>query len=120
MNNQKSLNIAITGQDEKGKELVGTLIQRTLVDHGFTNVAMVNTVGEPTVASSFESIYDAVQASNPGLFNEPVRIWGSVPDQEAEGDMPTVAVNSPPDDADQQFVSDAIEADAATEAAETV
>lgn len=117
MNMNKSLNIAITGQNEKGKELVGTLIQKTLSEHGFTNVAMVNTVGEPTVSSSFESIFDAVQASNPGLFAEPVRIWGSAPEIDVDGEAETAAVNSPVVEADSEFISDAIEADVAMEEA---
>jgi hypothetical protein len=114
------ISIVITGQDEKGRDLVGSLMHKTLTEHGFTNVAVVNNIGEPTIAGDFESIYDIVHASNPGLFNEPIRIWGSVPESENEGEaLDVVAVNSPLIENDQQFVSDAIEADVAMEEAST-
>ena len=112
---KNSLNVVITGDDEKGKDLVSAIVSKSLAEHGFTNVTHVNAVGEPSVGVPFQTIFDAVRAGNPGLFAAPVRIWTSNGiGSDADNEETVGALNGVPVE-DQQFIEDAIEADVATE-----
>ena len=115
---KNSLNVVITGDNEKGKELVSAIVSKSLAEHGFTNVTHVNSVGEPSPTVPFKSIFDAIHAANPGLFAEPVRIWTSngIP-VEQETEESEGALNGIPLVEDNQFLNDAIEAEVATEEA---
>jgi hypothetical protein len=111
------LSVHIGGNNEAGKDLVAAIVQKSLSENGFVNVTLVNSVGEPTInTQAVSTIFDAVKAADPALFNEPVRIWTSSPNV----DMPEEisiddlgATNGIPLDVDTQFMNDAIEADAA-------
>lgn len=107
---KNNINVVITGENEQSKELVGAIIKEALDSNGFNNVTAVNSVGEPTVTPKSSSLFDAIQAVNPNLFHEPVRIWTNGYAAEVSSDEAVSAVETTPID-DPQFVNDAVEAE---------
>lgn len=70
-----NINITVSGSDNEGKDLVANIISRALNQESFSNVALVNTIGEPMAASDVPSVMDQIKDRNPEFFDTPVRIW---------------------------------------------
>lgn len=70
-----NINITVSGSDNEGKDLVANIISRALNEQQFSNVALVNAIGEPMASSNVPSVMDQVKSLNPEFFDTPVRIW---------------------------------------------
>jgi hypothetical protein len=70
-----TINITVSGSDTIGNDLVTNIIDRALKKEDFTNVALVNTIGEPMVTSDVPSLMDQIVQKNPEYFATPIRIW---------------------------------------------
>jgi hypothetical protein len=69
------MQITTTGGTPQQRELVTNVMARGLVEHGFSNVALVNTVGEPMVGSNVPSLMEVVRETDPSFLQAPIRIW---------------------------------------------
>ena len=83
MNNNSNINITITGDDMAKKDAVSNIVNNALVSQGFTNVALVNTVGEPMAGSDVPSMLDVLKQREPEFFATPIKIWADSPIGEA-------------------------------------
>lgn len=70
----ENLNITIAGRTVPERELVSNVVTRALVNEGFSNVALINTLGEPMVGSNVPSLMDVMKRDYPALLDAPVRI----------------------------------------------
>ena len=50
----ETINVSITGADTQERELMSNVITNALVKEGYSNVALVNTIGEPMVGSDVQ------------------------------------------------------------------
>lgn len=89
------MQITATGGTPDQRELVTNVMARGLVEHGFSNVALVNTMGEPMVGSHIPSLMDEIRAINPEFMQTPIQIWSvdtvdplDVPSQEDTAQNP--------------------------------
>jgi len=73
-----NINVSITGGDNAERELMSNVITNALVAEGYSNVALVNTVGEPMVGSNVQSLADVLRKSHPEFLERQVRVW-SIP-----------------------------------------
>lgn len=69
-----NMNITVTGGEEQQREAVSNIITRSLVDEGFSNVALVNTRGEPMVGSHVPSLLETIRTNNPEFLQTPVYV----------------------------------------------
>ena len=76
----KQIDVVVTGDNEDGVQLVTGVVNKALLDNGFTNVGVMSpTTGEPTLVPDTPSLADIVRRTNPGLFHQPVTVTGLVP-----------------------------------------
>lgn len=73
-----NINVSITGADVQERELMSNVITNALVKEGYSNVALVNTVGEPMVGSDVQSLADVLRKNHPNFLERQVRVW-SIP-----------------------------------------
>lgn len=83
----KNINVSITGATPEQRELVSNVITNSLVAEGYSNVALVNTVGEPMVGSDVPSLKDVLQKHHPEFLATPIRVW-SIPVVDEPADIP--------------------------------
>ncbi len=81
--NSNSIHINISGKDSDMKDAVASIINESLVKEGFTNTAIVNTVGEPMAGSHVPSVLDTLKNRDPQFFQTPIQIWADSPVAEA-------------------------------------
>jgi hypothetical protein len=74
----QAINVSITGADTAERELMSNVITNALVKEGYSNVALVNTVGEPMVGSDVQSLADVLRKNHPEFLDRTVRVW-SIP-----------------------------------------
>jgi hypothetical protein len=79
----KNINVSITGADTAERELMSNVITKALVTEGYSNVALVNTVGEPMVGSDVQSLADVLRRNHPDFLERTVRVW-SIPVADGE------------------------------------
>lgn len=76
----KQTDVVVTGDDQDGVQLVTGVINKALLDNGFTNVGVMSpTTGEPTLVPDVPSLGDLVRATKPHFFHQPVTVTGLVP-----------------------------------------
>jgi len=69
--------VIVNGEDSDGVELITGVINKALLDNGFTNVGVMSpTTGEPTLVPDVPSLMDVVRATKPHLFHQPVTVTG--------------------------------------------
>jgi hypothetical protein len=78
-----TININISGADAEKKDVVANIINQSLVKEGFTNTAIVNSVGEPMAGSNVPSVLDALKSREPEFFATPIKVWADSPVAEA-------------------------------------
>ena len=70
--------VSISSNSLLGQKLLGEVVQKALVDNGFTNVTVVkNTLGRPSQVKSDDatpSVLDAIMERNPSFFASHVRV----------------------------------------------
>ncbi len=75
----KDFDVVVTGSDSDGVQLITGVVNKALLDNGFTNVGVMSGItGEPTLVPDVPSLMDIVRHTNPGLFHQPVKIAGVV------------------------------------------
>lgn len=74
-----SINITVVGDDNDKKDAVSNIISGALTAQGFTNVALVNTNGEPMAASHVPSILETLAAREPEFFGTKIDIYARGP-----------------------------------------
>lgn len=79
----QSINVSITGADTQERELMSNVITNALVKEGYSNVALVNTIGEPMVGSDVQSLADVLRRNHPEFLDRHVRVW-SIPVKDIE------------------------------------
>lgn len=89
------MQITATGGTADQRELVTNVMARGLVEHGFSNVALVNTVGEPMVGSHIPSLMDEIRSVNPAFMQTPIQIWSV--DTVDPLEIPEVEIGEPQD-----------------------
>ncbi|MNU19560.1 hypothetical protein D3C71_77890 [compost metagenome] len=76
----KQTDVVVTGDDQDGVQLVTGVINKALLDNGFTNVGVMSpTTGEPTLVPDVPSLGDLVRATKPHLFHQPITVTGLAP-----------------------------------------
>ena len=83
MTANNNIHITVTGEDKAKKDAVSNIVNNALVHHGFTNVALVNTHGEPMAGTDVPSILDLLAEKEPAFFGTPIKIWADSPVGEA-------------------------------------
>lgn len=79
----QNINVSITGAGTQERELMSNVITKALVEQGYSNVALVNTVGEPMIGSDVQSLADVLRRNHPDFLERAVRVW-SIPVQDIE------------------------------------
>ena len=85
-----NINVSITGGGTEERELMSNIITNALVKEGYSNVALVNTVGEPMVGSDVQSLADVLRKNHPDFLDRNVRVW-SIPVLNENEPVPSVA-----------------------------
>lgn len=75
-----NINISVTGGEEKGREIVTSVLTNALVSQGFTNVAQISPNGEPIVGTDVPSAMDVMRSVNPNFLNTKIQVIG-IPSQ---------------------------------------
>lgn len=74
-----AINITIVGDDNDKKDAVSNIISNALQGEGFTNVALVNSHGEPMAATNVESVLEVLAKREPEIFHTKIDIWARGP-----------------------------------------
>ncbi len=88
-----SINITVVGDDNDKKDAVSNIISSALTGQGFTNVALVNSHGEPMAASHVPSVLETLAAREPEFFGTKIDIWARGPMEKASAEEATVIVD---------------------------
>ncbi len=83
MSINNNVQITVTGQDKEKKDAVSNIVNNALIGHGFTNVALVNSHGEPMAGTDVPSMLDVLAKREPAFFETPIKIWADSPVAEA-------------------------------------
>ncbi len=81
--NQGNINISVTGGEEKGREIVTSVLANALVSQGFTNVAQISHNGEPIVGTDVPTALDSMRSVNPNFLETKIQVIG-IPSQDIE------------------------------------
>lgn len=71
--NPRSLEIQIIGAVDSGKTTISALIQKTLAEHGFTNVSIV-AQGDVPCDNSLEQLLEQNRALDLPVLNTPIKL----------------------------------------------
>lgn len=83
MSVNNNIQITVSGQDKEKKDAVSNIVNNALIGHGFTNVALVNSHGEPMAGTDVPSVLDVLSKREPEFFSTPIKIWADSPVAEA-------------------------------------
>lgn len=71
---ENGITIEISGDENSGKTLVGSICHKALTKAGFANVSMTNQQGELMEPYEVRTVLDAVLLKSPELLNTPIGI----------------------------------------------
>lgn len=74
-----AINITIVGDDNDKKDAVSNIISNALQGEGFTNVALVNSHGEPMAATHVPTVLETLAKREPEFFGTKIDIWARGP-----------------------------------------